>query len=318
MSTGGFGEPCTWVFVDGEIVSADDAAVSVHAHALSYGTGTFEGIRAWWNDDHGQLYLLEAREHYARLVRSAAILGLRRPGSVDELVAATTNLLRHNDVRTDAYVRPLLVQSGAALPVRMHDVHTRLSIAVTPMPGDYISQDGVRCAVSTWRRAPDVCTPNRAKVTGSYTGPALAKTEAVGHGFDEAIMLTHDGFVAEATTSNIVLRTGDEWITPPGTDDILEGITRAQVMTLLAEDTGRQVTQRRVHRSELYTSEEILLCGTAAVVVPVVEVDGRQVGTGKPGDATVALNHTIRAIGRRENPHHPEWTTPVYPEGARE
>lgn len=312
--SGGFGEPCAWVFVDGEIVSAADAALSVHAHALSYGTGTFEGIRAWWNDDQGQLYLLEAREHYARLVRSAAILGLRGPGSVDELIAATTNLLRHNDVRTDAYVRPLLVQSGAALPVRMHDVHTRLSIAVTPMPGDYISQDGVRCVVSTWRRAPDVCSPNRAKVTGSYTGPALAKTEAVRHGADEAIMLTHDGFVAEATTSNIVLRTGDEWITPPGTDDILEGITRAQVMTLLEETTGRRVTQRRVHRSELYTSEEILLCGTAAVVVPVVEVDGRPVGTGKPGETTVSLNHAIRAVGCREDPRHPDWTTPVHPE----
>lgn len=228
------------------------------------------------------------------------------------MVRATVDLLHRNDVHTDAYVRPLLVQSGEALPVRMHDVHTRLSIAVTPMPGDYISQDGVRCMVSTWRRAPDVSTPNRAKVTGSYTGPALAKTEAVRHGFDEAIMLTTDGYVAEATTSNIVLRIGDEWITPPGTDDILVGITRGQVLRLLAEDSGRPVSQRRVHRSELYASDEILLCGTAAVVVPVVEVDGRVIGDGKPGSTTSTLNRVIRAIGRRDDPRHPEWTTPVY------
>lgn len=312
-SPGGFGVPCEWVFVDGEIVHGEHADVSVHAHALSYGTGTFEGIRAWWNPDHEQLYLLEAFAHYARLVRSARILGLRLPMSPSALVRATIDLLRVNEVRANAYVRPLFVLAGAALPVRMHDIDPRLSIAITPTPGDYINPDGVRCMVSTWRRAPDVCTPNRAKVTGSYTGPALAKTEAVSHGFDEAIMLTTDGYVAEATTSNIFLRFGAEWTTPPGTDDILEGITRAQVMTLLAERTGRPVTQRRVHRSELYTSDEVLLTGTAAVVVPVVEVDGRLIGDGKPGETTLELNRTIRAIGRRADPRHQDWTTPVYP-----
>jgi branched-chain amino acid aminotransferase len=311
-SPGGFGVPCDWVFVDGAVVAAEQASVSVHAHALSYGTGTFEGIRAWWNPDQEQLYLLEAHAHYERLARSARILGLRTRFSSEELVQATVDLLRRNDVRANAYIRPLLLQTGAVLPVRLHDVDTRLSIAITPTPGDYINPDGVRCMVSTWRRAPDVTTPNRAKVTGSYTGPALAKTEAAGHGCDEAIMLNIDGFVAEATTSNIFLRAGGEWITPPGTDDILEGITRAQVATLLEEACGRPVTQRRVHRSELYTSDEILLAGTAAVVVPVVEVDGRPIGDGKPGEATLNLNRTIRAIGRRDDPRHPEWTIPVY------
>jgi branched-chain amino acid aminotransferase len=316
IARGGFGEPCEWVHVDGRIVPAAEASVSVHAHALSYGTGTFEGIRAWWNADAGQLYLLEALAHYERLARSADILGLRLPTPPAALVSATVELLRHNDVRTDAYVRPLLLQTGGVLPVRMHDVHTRLSIAATPMPGDYVNQDGVRCMVSSWRRAPDVSTPNRAKVTGGYTGPALAKTEAVTHGFDEAIMLTTDGFVAEATTANILLRNGNEWFTPPGTDDILLGITRAEVMTLLAVETGRPVLERRVHRSELYTAAEILLCGTAAVVAPVIEVDGRMIGTGKPGATTVAVNRAIRAIARRTDPRHPDWTAPVYPEGT--
>lgn len=310
--TGGFDAPCDWVFVDDKIVSSGEAAVSVHAHALSYGTGTFEGIRAWWNADHQQLYLLDAQAHYQRLVRSARILGLSVPMTPERLVQTTTELLRHNGVRTDAYVRPLFLQSGVALPVRMHDVLTRLSIAVTPSSGDYINPDGVRCMVSSWRRAPDASTPNRAKVTGGYTGPALAKTEAVTNGFDEAIMLTVDGYVAEATTSNIVLRIGNQWITPPGTDDILEGITRAQVLCLLEEDTGRPVIQRRVHRSELYVSDEILLCGTAAVVVPITEVDGRMIGYGTPGRTTLTLNRTIRAIGRRVDDRHQEWTIPVY------
>ncbi|MCO1659772.1 aminotransferase class IV [Pseudonocardia humida] len=298
------------------MVPQDEARVSVHANALAYGAGTFEGIRAWWNAEHEELYLLEAAAHYARLERSARILGLRLPVPAAALVRLTAQLLRRNDVRSDAYVRPLLIQHGEVLTVRMHDIDTRLSIAVTPTPGDYIDPDGVRCMVSSWRRTPDSCTPNRAKVTGSYSGPSLAKTEALDHGFDEAIMLTVDGHVAEATTSNLFLRFGDEWVTPPGTDDILEGITRAQVMVLLEEATGKAAVQRRIQRSELYTCDEALLCGTAAIVVPVVEVDGRRVGDGAPGASTLLLGTTLRAIARRQDARHPEWTTPVYGEGV--
>jgi branched-chain amino acid aminotransferase len=307
-----FAAPCELVFVDGGFVKADSARVSVHAHALSYGTGTFEGIRAWWNEQRGELYLLEPLAHYRRLARSARILGLELGPTPEDLLGTTVELLRRNEVRTDAYIRPLLLQSGEVLTVRMHDVATRLSIAVTPMPGDYINPRGVRCAVSSWRRAPDVAAANRAKVTGGYTGPALAKTEAVRRGFDEAIMLTLDGFVAEASTSNLLLRTGSDWVTPPGTDDILEGITRAQVMTLLEEFTGRPVVQRRVHRTELYTADEVLLCGTAAGVVPVIEVDGRPVGSGEPGEPTQAVGRMLRAIARRADDRHPEWTVPVW------
>jgi branched-chain amino acid aminotransferase len=311
-----FGPPCDVVFVDGEFVKADEARVSVHAHALSYGTGTFEGVRAWWNSEKRQLFLLEPLGHYRRLARSARILGLDLKHPPEDLLAATAELLRRNDVRADAYLRPLLVQSGEVLTVRMHDVATRLSIAITPMPGDYINPTGVRCLVSSWRRAPDVAAANRAKVTGGYTGPAMAKTEAVRRGFDEAIMLTLDGFVAEASTSNILLRTGEVWFTPPGTDDILEGITRQQVMLLIEELTGRPVVERRVHRTELYTADEILLTGTAAGVVPVVEIDDRPVGQGHPGEQTVALGRMLPAIARRTEAHHPEWTVPVYEEAS--
>lgn len=307
-----FGTPCPLVNVDGEIVGDREAALDVHAHVVSYGTGTFEGIRAFWNPEHEQLYLSEARGHYERLHRSARILGLPLRFAVDELIDQTKALLRANDVRAHAYVRPILLQSGAVLPVRMHDVAVRLSIAITPLPGDYIAPSGVRAMVSTWRRAPDTTTPNRAKVVGSYVGPALAKTEAVRAGCDEAIMLTVDGHVAEATTANILLRFGDVWATPPGTDDILEGITRAQVMTLIRERTGRPVLERRIHRSELYVADEILLCGTAATVAPVVAVDNRPVGTGEVGETTTALREALWGISARTLPEHPDWTTPVY------
>jgi branched-chain amino acid aminotransferase len=192
------------------------------------------------------------------------------------------------------------------------DIAVRFSIAVTPLPGDYITPDGVRCMVSTWRRAPDATTPNRAKVIGSYVGPALAKTEAIRAGYDEALMLTVDGYVAEATTANVVMRLDDTWVTPPGTDDILEGITRGQVMVLIHERTGRPVIQRRIHRSELYVADEVMLCCTAATIAPVVSVDGRPVGEGTAGEVTRALREQLWAINTRAQAEHAEWTTSVY------
>lgn len=310
-----FGVPYDQVFVDGDFVPVEKARLSVLANVVSYGTGTFEGIRALWNAARGQLFLLEAEAHYERMGRSARILGLRLPYPPAELVAVTAELLRRNRVRTDAYVRPLLLLAGEQLAVRMHDSGTRFCVAATPMPGDYIDTNGVRCMVSTWRRGPDVAVPNRAKVIGTYVGPALAKTEAIRRGYDEALLLTAGGHVAEATTSNVLVRVGDEWATPPVTDDILEGITRRQVMDLLAEDFGVSVTQRPIQRSELYACDEAMLCGTAAMVVPVIEVDDRPVGDGRPGEVTLALQRELRAIGRRDGDRHHEWTTPVHPEG---
>lgn len=309
-----FGVPYGWVYVDGAFVPADEARLSVLANVVSYGTGTFEGIRATWNQTRGELYLLEAHAHFARMARSARILGLDLPFPAADLVAATAELLRRNEVRGNAYIRPLLFLAGEQLAVRMHDSGTRLCMAATPMPGDYIDMSGVRCMVSTWRRSPDVAVPNRAKVIGSYVGPALAKTEAIRNGFDEALLLTADGYVAEATTSNVFVRFGEEWATPPANDDILEGITRRQVMALLAEDHGATVTQRRIHRSELYAGDEVLLCGTAAIVVPVTEIDGRPIGDGRPGPTTLSLQHELRAIAGRAGERHHEWTTPVYAE----
>ncbi|UBU12609.1 aminotransferase class IV [Nonomuraea gerenzanensis] len=307
-----FGTPYDEVYAEDAFVPERESRLSLLANAVSYGTGTFEGIRACWNPDHQELYLLEARAHYERMARSARILGLVLPYDPDRLAGLTAELLRRNGVRADAYVRPLLLQADRQLAVRMHDSGARLYLAATPMPGDYIDRRGVRCMVSAWRRTADAAVPNRAKVIGSYVGPALAKTDAVRNGFDEAIMLTGDGHVAEATTSNLLIRTGDRWATPAATDDILAGITRRQVMQLLRELTGAAVEERRVHRSELYSCDEALLCGTAVLVAPVVEVDCRPVGDGQPGGTTLAVQRLLQAISRREDPAHPEWTTPVY------
>jgi branched-chain amino acid aminotransferase len=304
--------PFEWVFVDGSFVQADEARVSVHAHVLSYGTGTFEGICASWNDQAQELYLLEPATHYERMHRSANALGLTLPYSTEELVARTIELLRRNEAHSDVYVRPLLLLSGEVLAVRMHEVATRFSIAVSPFRAGYLDRAEVRCLVSSWRRSPDSTLPLRAKIIGTYVGPALAKTEAVQAGVDEALMLTVDGSLAEATTSNVFLRRGSAWVTPGVDQDILEGITRREVMDLIGEELAEPVVERSVDRSELYVCDEALLCGTAAGIVPLVEVDRRPIGDGRPGERTRRLVGTFAAIARRETDAHPEWTAPVW------
>jgi branched-chain amino acid aminotransferase len=301
-----------FAFVDGAFVPLAEAAISVHANAVSYGTGTFEGMRATWSEEAQELYLLEPAAHYERMHRSANALGLTLAHTTEELVAITVELLRRNEARSDVYVRPILLLAGEVLPVRMHDIETRFSIAISPFPAKYIDPSGVRCLVSSWRRSPDSTMPLRAKIIGSYVGPALAKTEAVQAGFDEALMLTVDGALAEATTSNVFLRRGSEWITPAPDQDILEGITRRQVMELIGEELGERVIERSVDRSELYVCDEALLCGTAVQVVPLVEVDRRRVGDGRAGDRSRRLMGALAAIARRETTAHRDWTTPVW------
>lgn len=301
-----------WAYVDGSFVPVTDAALSVHANAVSYGTGTFEGMKGTWNEEADELYLLDPLAHYERMHRSANALGLPLAYSADELVTTTVELLRRNEARCDVYVRPILLLSGDVLPVRMHDIEARFSIAISPFPAKYIDPAGVRCMVSSWRRTPDSTMPVRAKIIGSYVGPALAKTEAVLAGFDEALMLTIDGSLAEGTTSNVFLRRGHEWITPGPDQDILEGITRRQVIELIVEELGETVVERSVDRSELYVCDEALLCGTAVQVVPLVEVDRHAVAGGRPGERTQLLMNRLQSISRRETDAHIEWTTPVW------
>jgi branched-chain amino acid aminotransferase len=304
--------PLPVVFVDGEFVPSEEARLSVHANAVSYGTGVFEGIRAGWNEHDRQLYLLNASAHYDRMQGSARAMGLRLPYATPDLVEATAELLRRCGLRGDGYIRPVFLLSGEHLGVVMHGIETRLSIAAWRMDEAYADPAGVRCLVSSWRRCPDGVVPVRAKGLAGYGGPALAKSEARAAGCDEAIMLTVEGNVAEATTSNVFLRRGGSWVTPPVTDDILEGITRAHLLELIGEELGEPVTERSVDRSELYVADEVLLCGTAVEVVPVLEVDRRPVADGEPGARTLALQKVLRQISRREGGRHADWTTPVY------
>jgi branched-chain amino acid aminotransferase len=304
------GDVVAWF--EGAFVPLADARVGVMTHGFLYGTAIFEGIRAYWNEEQGQLYGLKLREHYGRMHESAGIMFMELGMSVDQLVALTAELLRRNGYREDAYVRPTLYKSTEAIGVRLHNLECSLNIFAIPF-GEYISIDrGISAQTVSWRRNSDVSIPSRSKITGAYVNSAFSKTEAQLNGYDEAIVLTHDGHVSEGSAENLFIVRRGQLVTPGVTDDILEGITRVSMMALAKDELGIEVVQRPIDRSELYVAEEVFLCGTGAQISPVTSVDHRRVGRGEPGPITTGLMKLYFDAVRGRLPRYMDWLTPVY------
>jgi branched-chain amino acid aminotransferase len=301
-----------WAFFNGEFVPLREARVSVLTHAFNYGTGVFEGIRAYWNADRQQLYGLQLLDHYRRLHRSCKVLRLDLPHSPERLVEITVELLRRCGYREDAYVRPLVYTSSELIGVRLHDVESSFTVFAIPF-GTYIDIDrGISCGVSSWRRIDDNAIPARSKITGSYVNAALAKTEAQEAGFDEAIVLTNEGHVSEGSAENLFMVRNGVLITPPVTDNILEGIVRQSLMGIAGE-LGIPLEVRSIDRTELYIADELFLCGTGAQLSPVTSVDHRKVGDGMAGPITQRLSTIYFDAVRGKNDRYKDWLTPVYP-----
>ena len=299
-----------WAFHDGQFKALADAHVSIATHALNYGTGIFEGIRAYWNEREEQLYVFRLREHFVRMSGSCRILRIELPGDPDELAAITVELLRRDQLRADAYVRPLAYKAARTIKVALRDLRDGFAMFAFPM-GDYLPLHGLTAKTTSWRRISDDALPARGKITGAYVNTALATDDAYETHADEAIFLTEDGHVSEGGSSNLFIVRDGELITPPVTEDILEGITRASLMAL-ARELGIAVSERRLDRTELYLADEIFFSGTGAQVAPCVRVDGRAVGDGVIGPVSRALADLYTAIARGEDERHPEWRTPVY------
>ncbi|HEY8761715.1 MAG TPA: branched-chain amino acid transaminase [Candidatus Dormibacteraeota bacterium] len=309
---GGPQHPNSWVYLNGEFRRYNDARIGLMTHALHYGTGVFEGIRAYWNAPKNQLYLLHAPEHFNRLRRSGNIMKMTLPHSTEDLVNLTIELLRRNEYKADTYVRPLLYKSSEVIGVRLAGIDESFLIYTAPM-GNYVDVDaGIRCMVSSWRRVSDQSLPARGKITGAYANSALAKAEAEENGFDEAIVLTTDGHVSEGSAENIFMYKDGVFVTPPVTDDILEGVTRRLVMGLIQDELGKKVVERSIDRTELYTCDELFMCGTGAQVSPVIEVDRRPVGEGGIGELTGELQEIYFGAVRGDNPKYSEWCLAVY------
>ncbi|MBM7844257.1 MULTISPECIES: branched-chain amino acid transaminase [Herpetosiphon] len=301
-----------FAFFKGEIVPIADAKVSVMNHALNYGTGCFEGIRAYWNEADEQLYVFHLQAHYERLLRSCKVLQIRLPYTVEQLVETTLELLRREEFRSDVYIRPLAYKSFEGIGVRLHDISDDFTIWAIPF-GKYIEKEaGLKVGISSWRRIDDNAIPARLKATGSYVNSALVKSEAMQNGFDEGIVLTQDGHVCEGSAENIYVVRNGVLYTPGITDNILEGITRHVIKQLATEELGLQVVERTIDRTELYAADEIFFCGTGVEVTPVVEVDHRAVGNGEIGPIFTQLRSLYYAATHGQDAKRREWCSPVY------
>jgi len=308
-----------YAFFKGKIVPIEEAKVSIMTSAFNYGTGIFEGIRGYWNGEEEQLYVFRLREHFERFLRNCRVLLIELPYTVDGLCEITLKLLQREGFKTDVYIRPLAYKSSEVVGVRLHDLESDCAIFAIPF-GRYIDRPGgARVMVSSWRRLDDNTIPPRCKITGAYVNSALAKTEAFLNGFDEALMLCQDGHVSEGSAENLFIVRDGTLITPPVTEEILEGITRATILQF-AKDLGIEAMERPIDRSELYIADEAFLCGTGVELVPIIEVDHRPIGDGAPGPIFTKLQTLYQAAVRGKEPRYRRWCTPVYraavPSGA--
>jgi len=301
-----------WAFFRGEFVPLLEANINVMTHAFNYGTAVFEGVRAYWNADEEQLFALELIAHYTRIRSSAALLMMEVRQSPEELAAITVELLRRDGLREDMYVRPIVYKSSETIGVRLHNLDADITIFGVPF-GQYIdTEGGIRAQVSSWRRTDDNAIPARGKITGAYVNGALAKSEAQLNGFDEAIVLTADGHVSEGSAENLFIVKEGRLITAPVTDNILEGITRRRLMEMARDELKLEVIERSIDRTELYGADEVFLCGTGAQISPVIEIDRRAIGSGRPGAITKDLSRLYFDAVRGRAPAYRDWLTPVY------
>ena len=297
----------SYAYFQKQFVPLPEAKIGVMTHALHYGIAAFEGIRGNWNSDHKQMYIFRLKEHYERLHNSCRVLKINLSYTVDELCQITVKLVEKCGFKEDIYIRPLAYKSSEALGVRLHDLECDFLVFAFPW-GPYLP-DRVSCGVSSWRCPKEV---PRAKLAGLYINNALAKTEAVENGFDEAIMLTADGYVADGSGENIFLVTDGKLVTPASYNSILMGITRDTVIKLAKNELGIETIEKSIERAELYAADECFLTGTAANVTPVAEIDRRQIGNGEAGEITKNLQKIYSDVIRGNNSKYLDWCTPVY------
>jgi len=299
------------VYFGGEYVPLAEARVGILTHALNYGTGVFEGIRAHWDEDSAELFIFRPREHYERWKQNCGILRIDVGLSADELCSITVELMRRNRFKTDLYVRPLAYKSAERIGVCPDD-EAAFAIAALPF-GEYLHSDnGLHAGVSSWRRVEDNAIPVRAKICGAYANSALASDDIRRAGFDEAILLNEDGHVTEGATCNLFMVRRGELITPPVHENVLEGITRSSILELAHKELKMPVAERPIDRSELYIADELFLSGTAVGMAPVVRVDHRQVKDGAIGAWTRRLRTLYSDAVHGRLAEYRKWVLPVY------
>jgi len=303
--------PTEKIWMDGKFVDWQDATVHVLSHTLHYGTGAFEGIRAYKTADGVAIFRL--KEHMQRLLRSCKILMMDVPYVVEELCEAAKEIVRINELHDGCYIRPLVYLGYGEMGVNPIGAPVEAMIAAWPW-GAYLgehAEKGVRMKISSWSRHHPNSMPTASKTVGGYVNASLAKVEAIKAGYDEAIMLGPDGRVSECTGENLfIIRDGQLYSPPPSEAGALSGITQSSIVKI-ATDLGYQVSFEALRRDDLYLADEAFITGTAAEVVPVSSVDDRLVGDGKPGPITRAIRDTYHQAIRGELPQYESWLSRV-------
>jgi branched-chain amino acid aminotransferase len=277
------------VFFEGKIVPFSEAKVSIATHAFLYGTAVFGGIRGYWNEEQKKLFVFRPYDHYRRLLHSARMLRMKVNYDEESLIQLTLDLLRTDNWQREIYIRPTIYKADLGIGVKLHGLRDELSILVLPYD-KYVKNDtNAHVTFSSWRRIDDNVIPARGKVAGAYVNSALIKSDAVESGFDEALVLDQNGHVSEGSAMNIFMLRNGVLVTPPITDNILEGITRRSVIELARKELDLEVQERSIDRTEVFIAEELFMTGTAAQITAVTEVDHRPVGAGVMGPITTRL-----------------------------
>ncbi len=298
-------------FFEGKIVPLSDAKVNIATHAFLYGTAVFGGVRAYWNEEKQHLFVFRPYDHYRRLLHSARMLNMQSKYDEEGLIQLTLDVLRSDDWKEDVYIRPIFYKADMGIGVRLHDLRDEFCMFVTTI-GKYLKNDtDAHVTISSWRRIDDNMIPARGKVSGAYVNSALVKSDAVLAGYDEALVLDGNGHVSEGSAMNIFLVRDGVVITPPVTDNILEGITRRSVMELARNELDLTVVERSIDRTEVYIAQELFMTGTAAEVTAVTSVDHRSIGSGKMGPITTQLRQMFADILRARNPKYGAWNVEV-------
>jgi len=298
-----------FAWFDGKFVRADEAKVPIMTHAIHYGTSVFEGLRGYWNSKNLNIFRLD--DHIKRFRNSGKVYSISLRFTDKEISNAIIQLCKKNKVKQSCYIRPFYFVGEYGINLNVTEkAPTHVAIVMLQF-GDLFNKNGIRTAVSSWRRIHDTSTPTLAKMGGNYLNSILATQEIKRNGYDEAIMLDQLGNVSEAPGENIFLVRNGKMITPPATSSALEGITKESVIKI-AGDIGHEVTEREITRTELYLSEEIFLTGTAAEITPIISVDDKKIGTGKIGRMTNQIRTVYSDIVMGRNRKYSHWITAVY------
>ena len=298
-----------YVWFDGKFVTIDKANVPITTHAIHYGTSVFEGIRAYWNVKN--LYVFRLDEHIKRFRRSGQFYNISLNFSDKIISDAVIGICKKNKIKKSCYIRPFYFIGDYGINLHVTEkAPTNVAIFTFPF-GNLFNKDGITAGVVSWRKFSDMSTPPQAKMGGNYLNSIIATQEAKRSGFDEAILLDHNGNVSEAPGENIFIVREGQLITPPLSSSALNGITRDAVIKI-ARELDIDVTETEIARSELTISDEIFLTGTAAEITPIIAMDGKKIGNGKPGDITKKMMSEYTDIVMNKNQDYSHWLTAVY------